>query len=102
MPDSKSRDPHNLLIFFQIPVVPPYLKTTKSPETPVNELGLPVKEYYTTQDLCKVLNIKPDTFRHRLRTGKYPEAPKVGGKHRFSENQVSGILKIEKLINRLS
>lgn len=61
---------------------PTYLKP---PETPVNNLNLPIKNYYTTQDLCKVLNIKP---------GKYPEAKKVGGKRRFTIEQVREILQI--------
>jgi hypothetical protein len=29
----------------------------------LNDLDLPKKEYYTTKDACKVLNIKPDTLK---------------------------------------
>ena len=72
-----------------IPVDPPYLKIA---EKPVNNLGLPVKQYYTTGDICKVLAVKPDTFRARLRVAKYPEPIKVGGKRRFSEEEVRNII----------
>lgn len=75
----------------KIPVNPSYLKP---PKTALNDLGLPVKDYYITSDLCKVLRLLPDTFRYRIRTGKYPEALKVGGKRRFTIEQVREIIKI--------
>ena len=59
-----------------------------------------LKEYCTTADLCKVLNIKPDTFRYRIRTGKYPEAKKVGGKRRFTEMEIQEILETTKVLIR--
>jgi hypothetical protein len=83
--DSKSRDSLNYLISLKIPVNPPYFKR---PKTPLNDLGLPIKQYYTTRDICKVLNIYPDTFHYRLKVGYYPEPRKVGGKRRFSEQDI--------------
>ena len=59
---AKSRDPDNNLTFLYIPVNPPYLK---HPDPILNELGLEQKDYYMTCDVCKVLSIKPDTFRQR-------------------------------------
>jgi predicted site-specific integrase-resolvase len=41
-----------------------------------------------------VLDIKPDTFRKRIRLGRYPEAIKVGGKRRFSEKDIRKIIQI--------
>lgn len=92
--DSKNRDPHNFLTYLNIPVIPPYLKP---PEAPINDLGLPVKEYCTTQDLCKVLNIKPDTLRYRFRKGYYPEPKRVGGKRQFTEAELKDIINISKM-----
>jgi predicted site-specific integrase-resolvase len=54
------------------------------------------KNYYTTKDSCKVLNIKPDTFRYRLRKGYYLEPRKVGSKRRFSETNIREIVQIAK------
>ena len=50
----KVENPYINTNYLKIPVNPPYLKP---PEPAINNLGLPIKEYYTTQDLCKVLNI---------------------------------------------
>jgi len=96
--DSKCRDSSNHLPFLNIPVNPPYLKTYKPP---INDIGLPEKDYYTTADICKILNLLPDTFRYRLRTGKYPEPAKVGGKRRFTIDQVREIVKNAKLTGKL-
>ena len=91
--DSKCRDSSNYLPFLRIPVNPPYLRTYKPL---INDLGLPEKEYYTTQDICKILNLLPDTFRYRLRTGKYPEPKKkAGDKRRFTIEEVKEIVRIE-------
>jgi len=49
----------------------------------LNSLGLQDKQFYTTQDVCNLLGVKPDTFRYRIRAGVYPEVEKVGGKRRF-------------------
>ncbi|MFH1673719.1 MAG: helix-turn-helix domain-containing protein [Pseudomonadota bacterium] len=95
---SKSRDPHIYPNYLRILVDPPYLKT---PKPVINPLGLPVKPYYTTQDLCKVLNIVPDTLRYRFKAGYYPEPGKVGNKRRFAEKDIRDIIKItEKLIQK--
>ncbi len=87
--DSQYTDSPNKLKFLDIPVDPPYLKIA---EKPINNLGLPVKQYYTTGDICKVLAVKPDTFRARLRVAKYPEPIRVAGKRRFSEEEVRNII----------
>jgi len=80
-----------------IPVNPPYLKTLK----PVlNGLGLPIKEYYTTGDVCKVLKIKPDTFRHRLKKEYYHEPMKIGNKRRFTEMEIREIFDTSKALIR--
>lgn len=94
--DPQNTDPHMFLNHLKIPVNPPYLK---SPEPAINDLGLQVKDYYTTADLCKVLNLKPDTFRYRIRTGKYPEAKKVGGKRRFTVMEIQEILETTESLN---
>ena len=49
------------------------------PSPILNKLGLPVKDIYRTADVCKVLNIKPDTFRARLRSGVYEDKYKIDG-----------------------
>ena len=86
---SKSRDPHNGLIFLKIPVNPPYLKM---PKPAINDLGLPKKDYYTTKDVCKVLGIKQDTFKYRIKVGYYPETIRVGGKRRFTTEQITDLI----------
>ena len=91
---SKSRDSLNHPISLKVPVNPPYLKP---PEAPINDLGLPKKEYYTTGDLSKVLNIKPDTLRYRFRKGYYPEPKRVGGKRQFTEAELKDIINISKM-----
>jgi len=87
---SKSGDPLNALIFLKIPVNPPYL--TK-PKPATNDLGLLKKNYYTTKDLCKVLKLKPDTFRYRLRKGYSPEPARMGGKRRFTDKEIRKIIR---------
>jgi len=79
--DTQNTDSLNRLTPLKFPVNPAYLKP---PEPATNDLGLPVKDYYITADLCKVLRLLPDTFRYRIRTGKYPESRKIGGKRRFT------------------
>ncbi len=60
---TQNTDPRIHPKYLKISVNPPYLKP---PEPALNDLGLPTKEYYTTQDVCKILDIKPDTFRQRI------------------------------------
>ena len=60
-----------------------------------------MKEYYTTKDICKVLSIKADTFRARLRAGTYPESMKHGGKRRFTEKEIAEIIKISKELKEM-
>jgi len=72
------------------------LSVLKKPKLATHNLGLSEKKYYTIKDLCKVLNLKPDIFRYRLRAGYYPEPIKVNGKRRFSEQNIREIVKIEK------
>jgi hypothetical protein len=90
-------DSHNRLKSLQISVNPPYLKRTV---TSKNNLGLPIQEYYTTSDLCKILKISPDTFRQRLYRGYYPEPARQGNKRRFTLDQIKHIIQqTRKLIN---
>jgi len=78
---------------------PPYSKIIQPLK---NDLGLPVKELYTTSDVCQVLGMHPDTFRYRLRNGWYPEPGRVGDKRRFTEEQIRDILKITNEIRNAS
>ena len=89
--DSKSRDSLNHPISLKVPVNPPYLNR---PKTPLNTLGLELKDYYMTCDVCKVLNIKTDTFRYRIRAGFYPETQKIAGKRIFTMDQIKDLIKI--------
>ena len=91
--DTQNRDPHNELKYLKIPINPPYLKPS---EPALNNLGLPIKKYYTTKDVGKVLNMKPDTFRYRLKVGYYPESRKIGGKRKFSERDIHKIVQMAK------
>jgi len=70
------------------------LNTTRT-STQLNELGLPIKEFYTTRDVCEVLDLHPDTFRYRLRKGIYPEPKNMAGdKRRFTLDEIKEIIKI--------
>ena len=40
---------------------------------PVNELGLPLADFYRIGDVARVLRISPDLLRWRLRAGKCPD-----------------------------
>jgi hypothetical protein len=83
-------DSKHTLTTIKIPINPPYLR---SPEHPVNDLGLPVKEHYRTQDACRILVISPDLFRYRIRTGKYPESTSVNGKRIFTDDYIRALIK---------
>ena len=96
--DSKSRDSLKHPISLKFPVNPPYLNR---PKTTLNELGLELKDYYMTKDICKVLNIKPDTFRQRIYRGFYPEFQKIAGKRIFILEQIKELLRLtEELIKK--
>jgi hypothetical protein len=96
--DTQFTDPDNSLTFLDIPVNPPYLK---HPDPILNDLGLPVKPYYFTQDVCKILNILPDTFRQRIYRGYYPEYEKIGVKRIYTLEQIKELVKItEHLIRK--
>jgi hypothetical protein len=49
-----------------------------------------------TADVCKVLGIKPDTFRARIYAGHYPEFGKIGRKRIFTLNQIKELIEITK------
>ena len=54
-----------------------------------------------TCDVCKVLNIKPDTFRQRIYRGYYPEFGKIGVKRIFTLEQIMELLRLtEELIKK--
>ncbi len=77
-----------------LPIIPPYFKEQKEA---VNDLGLLIKDYYMTKDLCKVLKIRPDTLRSRFRSGRYPEPQRLGDKRIFSLSEVIEIINLERL-----
>jgi hypothetical protein len=54
------------------------LLPNQTPKPVLNGLGLPIREYYTTGNVSKVLKIKPDTFRHRLKKRYYHEPMRIG------------------------
>jgi len=69
---------------------PPYL-----PKPKLNQFGLPQKEFYTTKDLCKILDLHPDTIRYRLRKGIYPEPKnKAGDKRRYTLDEIKKLIRI--------
>lgn len=85
--------------YIRLKVDPPFLKPM-NPE--LNDLGLPDKEFYTTGDLFRLLDLHPDTFRYRLRSGIYPEAKnRSGDKRRFTYEEVVEIMRITKAMPRL-
>ena len=47
-----------------------------------------------TCDVCKVLKIKPDTFRQRIYREFYPEFPRVGGKRKYTLNNIKELIEI--------
>ena len=81
-----------MIFFINIPINLPVLK---KPKLATHNLGLSEENYYTIKDLCKVLNLKPDTFRYRLRVGYYPEPIKVNGKRRFTEEESRKIIRFD-------
>ena len=86
----KWADPYQYRLKITLPE--PYLKI---PEPELNELGLRDKEFYTTGDLCRLLDLHPDTFRYRLSSGIYPEAEnRSGDKRRFTYEEVREIVRI--------
>jgi len=60
----------------------------------LNDLFLSNKPYYFTQDVCKVLNISPDTFRARIYRGYYPEYQKFGVKRIFTLEEIKDLIRI--------
>ena len=60
----------------------------------MNQLGLEQKDYYMTCDVCRVLRIKPDTFRQGIYRGYYPEYQKIGVKRIFTLEQIKELIKI--------
>ena len=96
--DSSCRDSHIHLNYQHIPENPPYLEPLESPKS---DLGLLNKPYYFTRDVCKVLNIKPDTFRARIYADHYPEYGKIGVKRIFTLDQIKELITItNKLIRQ--
>ena len=64
-------------------------------KSPLNDLGVPAKDLYTTGDICGLLNMHPDTFRYRLRVGIYSESKiRAGDKRRFTLDEVREIVRI--------
>jgi len=89
--DSKFRDSLNPSIFLNITLPGPFHKEYMPA---INEFGLPHKPYYFTQDVCRVLGIKPDTFRGRIYRGYYPEYGKIGVKRIYTLEQIKELTRI--------
>jgi len=79
------------LSYWFIPISPPYFK---EPSPHLNELGLPVKDYYSTGDVCKILGLKPDTFRARLRSGYYPEPTHLKHVRKYNLEEIRNIVQL--------
>ena len=86
-------DPAHKTIQFRFKLDTPY--PLQILEQNLNEFGLPIKEFYTTRDICGLLGLHQDTFRYRLRTGIYPE-PKIrfGDKRRFTKYEIKQLVRI--------
>lgn len=69
----------------------PYLRT---PPKSLNVLGIPDKPYYRTTDACTILGIKPELFRYRLYTGKYPEFARDGKGRLFSLEDLQMLMRL--------
>ena len=64
------------------------------PPKPLNLLGIPEKPCYRTADVCTVLGIKPELFRYRLYTQKYPEFERDGKGRLFSIEDLRTLIEI--------
>ena len=64
----------------------------------LNEFGLPIKKSYETADVCKVLNIVPDTFRQRIHRGYYPEFSKINGKRQYTLQNIRALIQITRAL----
>jgi hypothetical protein len=52
-------------------------------------------------DVCKVLDIKPETLKYRLERGFYKDPKRLGEKRKFSEIDIREIIKTtEALIDK--
>jgi len=83
--DSKFAYSYSNFITLQLIIDPPYIK---HPKVFINDLGLPDKKYYKTQDVCQILGVSGETFRARIRHGHYPEMPQIGGKRFYTYNDI--------------
>jgi len=92
LPDS-CKDPFEEIdgrLYIHLKVDPPFPLIS-----PLNDLGLPDKELYTTGDICRILDMHLDTFRYRLRSGIYPEPKqRAGDKRRFTKDEIKKIVQI--------
>jgi len=81
-----------MIFFINISIT---LSVQKKPKLVTHNLGLSEKNYCTIKDLCKVLNLKPDIFRYRMRAGYYSEPARIGGKRRFTEEESRKIIRFD-------
>jgi len=81
-------------ICLKIPVVPPFLKIQKPT---LNEFSIPVKEFYSVQDLSQILKVQPDTLRHRFIAGHYPEPARMSNKRVFTLQELRNIVSMSKI-----
>jgi hypothetical protein len=73
----------------------PYLRT---PPISLNLLGIPEKPHYRTADVCALLGIKPELFRYRLYTGKYPEFKRDGIGRLFNLEDLQLLMKFSQQV----
>lgn len=65
------------------------------PTPPINELDLPVKEFYKTSDVSKALKISPETFRKRILADHYPDKFRRKGAIRiFSSEEIKQLIEL--------
>ena len=95
--DSQFAESFHNFISLRIVVDPPYIK---HPKIFLNDLGLPEKEYYRTQDVCKVLGVSGETFRARIHHGHYPEMPQNGGRRFYTYNDIKKLKMITKELHK--
>lgn len=56
----------------RIELDPPY--PFRPPEPELTDDGIEDLEYFTTGQVCRILELHPDTFRYRLRAGIYSQS----------------------------
>jgi len=94
--DADSVNMCNQLHSLQFKLPEPYLVKEELHSPEYDDLGLPTDQvYFSSRDISRILNVREDTFRARVRTSKYPQPKYRQGIHwRFTLDQVKEILKL--------